>query len=183
MRPTTTSDALAERKSASVWVGSRALGMRLGIPTNSYPCTVLAAGSRPSRPLRLRLDRRRRAHLPSPLDAPCLSRLLPLPSPHISASRRVLLDAFLGRAHEPRVLFCVCVVLKWRASNLAMQFFTRARGDGSPHAGYARPRALNSVQFSSVQLSSAQLGATAEVDTDGNGRIARLPLLGGALPR
>ena len=62
--------------------------------------------------------------------------------------------------------------------NHRASFFTHARGDGSPHAGYVAPRARtrqDSSRFSSVQF-------RAEQDTDGNGRMARLPLLGGAPP-
>ena len=63
-------------------------------------------------------------------------------------------------------------------SQALLYYFTRARGDGSPRAGYVAPRARtrqDSSRFSSVQ-------SRAEQDTDGNGRMARLPLLGGAPP-
>ena len=73
---------------------------------------------------------------------------------------------------------CVCVVvLKWRETNSPCNFYPRAGRRFTPCRLRPAPRTPN-------QFSSAQLGATAEVDTDGNGRIARLPLLGGAaLPR
>ena len=54
--------------------------------------------------------------------------------------------------------------------------FIYARGATAqtPHAGYVPPRA-RTHQDSSFQF-------RAEQDTDGNGRMARLPLLGGAPP-
>ena len=61
-----------------------------------------------------------------------------------------------------------------RVSN-NINFYTRRGATAqTPHAGYVPPRA-RTHQDSSVQF-------RAEQDTDGNGRMARLPLLGGAPP-
>ena len=65
-------------------------------------------------------------------------------------------------------------------SQALLSYFTRARGDGSPMPATSRPthahiRTVQVSVFSSVQ-------SRAEQDTDGNGRMARLPLLGGAPP-